>query len=140
MNGKIKAVRWEYISPTLSLVERLNLFNIANVSNAIPNENTVSKRDYKQALADFKPDIVIASWIPEKDDWSNTIFATDSVQETLFIGSPTVTGSKNTWRTRHGGFEGKDLDLPTQISRADELFPGQGFSKTMKFERIVKSG
>ncbi len=75
--------------------------------NIFPSDS-VEKLDYEHALKAYKPDVVIASWMVYRADWTQDFRDTDSVQEYLLIGEPRVTGDDwLTWGGVYFGEEGK---------------------------------
>src|SRR3989344_5812790 len=79
--------------------------------------------DYKDALAKYKPDVVISSWMPMNTDWSKDIRMTESVQEYILIGDDTVTGSP--WKTWGNASEDEE-----ESEEEKPPFERDGFSKT----------
>lgn len=74
----------------------------------------------KKALAKYKPQIVICSWMPLDKDWNRDFRTTLSVKEYILIGKPDVCGNDRTYDEREG-FERFDLDEISkwQISRME---------------------
>lgn len=66
----------------------------------------VEKLDYQNALAKYKPDIVICSWMPPGEDWTWAFRKLDNVAEYILIGPPddNVTGKE--WETWGIDYEG----------------------------------
>lgn len=52
----------------------------------------VINNDYKEALQRYKPDIVLCSWMPMKEDFSRDIRACNSVREYILIGERDLCG------------------------------------------------
>ena len=48
--------------------------------------------NYKEALVKYKPDIVLCSWMPENQDWTDDFHNCDSVKKYYLIGDPMLTG------------------------------------------------
>ncbi|MBI5357692.1 hypothetical protein HZB74_02490 [Candidatus Saccharibacteria bacterium] len=59
---------------------------IAVDSGTPETHHPVEAIDHKEALERYQPDIVIASWMPYLEDWTQDIRDTDSVKEYILIG------------------------------------------------------
>ncbi|MBM4401765.1 MAG: hypothetical protein FJ044_00775 [Candidatus Cloacimonetes bacterium] len=112
----------------------------------------VETLSYKEALRKYNPTIVIACWMPMKQDWTAEFRATQSVQEYLLIGEKDMGCCGDEWLTwgrdwlpglegktppyEADGFERYDLSeiSKLQIARSDR--PGEyGQSHTVSFRR-----
>ncbi len=71
----------------------------------------VEKLDYQEALTKYNPDLVICSWMPPDEDWSQSIRATPSVREYLLIGETDDGVCGEPWST--WGFISWDKPTPT---------------------------
>jgi hypothetical protein len=88
-----------------------------NPEGEIPIQPVISVEmlSYQDALAKHQPDIVISSWMPSGEDWTETIRQTPTVQEYLMIGPANgeTCGSINTWNKNEytqDSFERYDLE------------------------------
>uniref|UniRef100_A0A7S2WHF1 Methyltransferase domain-containing protein n=1 Tax=Mucochytrium quahogii TaxID=96639 RepID=A0A7S2WHF1_9STRA len=63
------------------------------------NGVSVEKYDYKTALEKFQPDIVLCSWMPLGEDWTQEIRNTQSVKEYILIGEIDDGCCGHPWRT-----------------------------------------
>jgi len=81
----------------------------------------VKQLNYKQALAEFKPHIVICSWMPKFADWTAAFRACPSVREYILIG-PAFSGLiGHTWLTWGGCGDPSVLEIP--------IFTREGFTR-----------
>lgn len=105
--------------------------------------------DYKQALAEFCPDMVLCSWMPYMQDWSVDIRNTTSVQAYVLIGETRFgcVGADETWNPsiyEADGFVAEYIDCGPQINRMvlfDYFEPDEvvdSTSHTVVFRREVQ--
>ena len=59
----------------------------------------VLRADYRAALARFRPDIVVCSWMPMGEDWTADFRACESVQEYVLVGEADCGCCGDHWRT-----------------------------------------
>lgn len=74
-----------------------------NKENAEKIEYTdIIKMDYKEAIKKFKPDLVIASWIPYNKGWTKYFRLHPYIKGYIIIGEPRggCTGSDDDWKTK----------------------------------------
>lgn len=86
----------------------------------------IIKMDYKEAIKKFKPDLIIASWIPYNKGWTKDFRLCPSVRGYIIIGEPRggCTGSDNDWKTKWNVKTLKDVER-YGICRTDhDLFYG----------------
>jgi len=60
---------------------------------------TVERMEYKSALAKFNPSVVLCSWMPLGEDWTDAIRQTSSVQEYILIGETDDGCCGHPWKT-----------------------------------------
>ena len=109
----------------------------------IPTQFPVVSADYAAMLADAKPDIVIASWMPLGEDWTADFRATQSVLEYILIGPPEATGHvERTWGPAALPADWAREELPDiarfQVCRCDSR-GAIGHSTTISFRRDISS-
>ena len=128
-----------------------------NIKTSFP----VEKIDHKEALEKYQPKIVIFSWMPLREDYTNDFRATKSIEEYILIGETDCCGDGwKTWGNPHSydnngrakkikkevapyiadGFELEDIaDVSKkQICRTDlhtDLSIDGSHSHTMSFKR-----
>ncbi len=89
----------------------------------------IIKKDYKDAIKSYNPDIIIASWIPYKRWWTKEFRECESVKCYILIGEGPggCTGSDMDWKTT---WIRRDLDNVEKyaICRTDHGFNGTGLS------------
>lgn len=67
----------------------------------INNENVI-RMDYKNAIREYKPEFIIASWIPYRKWWTRNFRKCESVKGYILIGEGLggCTGSELDWKTK----------------------------------------
>ncbi len=69
------------------------------------SSENVEELGYVEALEQYKPDIVISSWMPKFYDWTGAFRQMPSVKEYILIGVPSLTGDNEAWGIySDGGF------------------------------------
>ncbi len=90
--------------------------------NNINNKNVI-KMDYDEAIEKYKPDFIIASWIPYKRWWTRDFRECESVRGYILIGEGPggCTGSEMDWKTN---WTSRSLDKVKKfgICRTDHAF------------------
>lgn len=66
-------------------------------SNRVNLGNNVIDKDYRQALKDYSPNIVITSWMPPTKDFTVDYRNTDSVKGYILLGQVGATGTPDSW-------------------------------------------
>lgn len=67
--------------------------------------------DVREALEEYKPNVVISSWMPLGHEWTRDMRATSTVNEYIIMGVPHMTGSYSTWHEPElGEFMPADLE------------------------------
>lgn len=96
-----------------------------------PQLSDIEALGYEEALQKYNPQIVLAAWMPNAEkrgqklvvlpDWTETIRATDSVQEYVMIGDPDEHGPKAFGRTprKSRGFFWKRTNEPEAVVTKD---------------------
>lgn len=102
----------------------------------------ITGKDHHASLQEYQPTIVIASWMPESEDWTTDFRAKPSVREYLLIGETDWGYCGNPWLTWGppyilDGFERFDLDdiSKYQICWSDGSPYHNIHSKTVSFRR-----
>ncbi|GBG33448.1 Hypothetical Protein FCC1311_096712 [Hondaea fermentalgiana] len=66
---------------------------------AVQELQNVERASYTSALASFSPDIVLCSWMPLGEDWTQAMRETSSVQEYILIGETDDGCCGHPWKT-----------------------------------------
>ncbi|OGL30739.1 hypothetical protein A3F37_03925 [Candidatus Saccharibacteria bacterium RIFCSPHIGHO2_12_FULL_41_12] len=80
----------------------------------------VISMDVREALEEYKPNVVISSWMPLGHEWTRDMRAAPTVNEYIIIGVPHMTGSYSTW---HGPELGEFI--PADLEQLDQQKIGQ---------------
>lgn len=97
----------------------------------------VKRLGFDKALEEYRPDVVLCSWMPMHEDWTRAFRKHASVGEYVLIGDPDCTGrGKETW-DGGPGFVKRELSALSarQVCRHDRL-PRRGHSQTTSFVRL----
>jgi hypothetical protein len=102
----------------------------------------VAQMDYRSALEHYKPHVVVCSWMPMGDDWTQAFRDAPSVQEYILVGEKDDGCCGHPWLTwGHRGdggsgplfsanrdllskYQGRSLDLFHWLSRSGSAAPG----------------
>jgi len=87
--------------------------------------SSVQKMDYRAAIDKYKPDIVLCSWMPLGEDWTQAMRQAESIQEYILIGEIDDGCCGDPWRTW-----GRHVDIAN-----DPMF-----SKNKGNENILEEG
>ena len=102
-----------FLKQRLAELEVSNINIIATDDNSwkIPSTFAVSKIDYASALEEYNPQIIITSWMPLYEDWTEAYRQHDSVDEYVLIGpAQSCCGSEETWAVLTGtDYNGKPI-------------------------------
>jgi len=122
------------------------------INPAFPKETPVEKMDYKDALEKYNPTIVLCSWLPRGEDWTEDFRKNNNVKEYILIGEDDFGSCGKPWETfgydssgdrnnqqppyrREGFRKSTRSDLQEfQFSRTD-IIEGHGGSTTTVFEK-----
>lgn len=118
----------------------LNVVATDDKSWRIPS--TVEELSCRAALQKYEPSHVLASWMPDGDDWTKDMRATPSVQKIVLIGDTEATGHQwHTWGRGDGtpdymrdGFDMHQVNLGPQLCRYDSALRNPN-SSTVVFTR-----
>ena len=91
-------------------------------TDASTQNGDVLKMDYRRALSTFRPSLVVVSWMPRNEDWTNAFRECSSVSEYLIIGDPTLCGTSDSWSS--SSFRSRTLEeiSSLQLCRYDRFY------------------
>jgi len=98
-NGRLTSLLQEFTTARLGEEHNINFIATDSMSWNLPQHAPVEQLDYKAALNQYRPQIVICSWMPCGEDWTKDFRETPETDEYILIGPPDeVTGDPwHTW-------------------------------------------
>jgi hypothetical protein len=79
--------------------QEVKLITTDSGKSKIPTDHTVERMDHVESLRHYQPGIVIASWMPNRVDWTQDMRDTPSVMEYILIGEAMYGCCGDDWET-----------------------------------------
>ena len=109
---------------------RINIIATDNGDERITTVAPVELLDYHEAIRHFRPDIVLCSWMPYKEDWTPVFRKFKCIREYILTGDSRACGSNKTWGHQPSFEQIRLTDIDKwALCRTD--YPGQRHHSTV---------